>query len=118
MDIKKLTTQLKETQQTRHNQESSAASGAKSVSGNKEAASDRVSLESYQFRKNEVLFARSEYDKQSQNSFDKLKAYKTKVNEYEEAKSTPGSDAGNTEIGKKLNNPEVWEAIARKMLDV
>lgn len=88
-----------------------------SVRKNGEQVSDKVSISSYGANKGEELFAKIEMEKLNQSSFDKLKTMKAKISEYEAAKEVSGEAAENTEIGKLLNNPDVWGEIANKMLD-
>lgn len=80
--------------------------------------SDKVSLSNpTQAKKSEELFAKIELEKLNQSSFDKLKSYKVKLQEYEAAKGQSDEAAANTEIGKMLNSPDVWGEIAQNILD-
>lgn len=74
--------------------------------------SDKVSIENHSSRKSERLFAQIELEKLNQGSFDKLKMYKSKLEEYENAKSQSPEAASQTEVGKLLDNPDVWSKIA------
>ncbi len=76
-----------------------------------------MSLENFSSRKNEQLFAKIELEKLNQSSFNRLKDYKAKISEYERAKNESPEAAKNTEIGKMINDPEVWGNIARNILD-
>ena len=114
MDIKKLTTHLNGTQPAKKGQ---SMSGASSVDGERNGSQDKVSLNGYSFRQNELLFARTEYEKQTQASFGKMNALKAKLAEYHTARSESAEKAVETEIGQKLNDPAVWSGIARKMLE-
>ncbi len=114
MDIKKLTTHLNGSQPAKKGQ---STSGASSVDGEKNGSQDKVSLDGYSFRKNELLFAKTEYEKQTQASFEKMNVLKAKLAEYDTAKSESSEKAAETEIGQKLNDPAVWTGIARKMLE-
>ena len=114
MDINKLTTQLNGTQATRENTKNA---GVSSTGDAKPNVSDKVTLEGYQFKKNEVLFAKSEFDKQSQAAFDKVKALKVQLNEFNQASAESAEKAAATKLGQTINSPDVWESIARKMLD-
>lgn len=114
MDIKKLTTQINGTHPAR---KGSSPAGSETVGGKRDKEEDKLSLDSYSFRQNELLFARSEYNKQSQTSFEKLREMKTRLDEYISASNISIEKASETEIGKKLNDPLVWEKIARKIMD-
>lgn len=76
---------------------------------------DKVSLNSFKSNKSEELFAKIELEKLKHNSFDKLKEMKAKLSEYEAAKSDSQKDVKETALGKMLDNPEVWEEIAKKI---
>ena len=114
MDINKLTTHLNGTQATKQGQHSSGVPSANETRG---SVSDKVSLDGYQFKKDEVLFARSEYNKQTQAAFEKLRAVKAELDEFRQAERESAEKAAQTEMGQKLNNPDVWEQIARKIMD-
>lgn len=79
--------------------------------------SDKVSLGRFNNKKSVELFAKIELEKLNQGSFDKLKAMKTKISEYEAALKISPKDAQETEIGKMLNDPDIWEEIANKIID-
>lgn len=114
MDIKKLTTNINESQAAKQSRYSAGIPGSVNARNN---TSDKVSLGDYQFKKDEVLFARSEYNKLAQSAFEKLKAVKAELNEYEQAKAESDEKAMQTGLGQKLNNPDVWDQIARKILE-
>lgn len=76
----------------------------------------KVSLTDYKFRKNDQLFAKIELGKLEEASSQKLAELKTKIDDYQNAKAESEEAARQTEIGKQLNDPEVWGEIARKML--
>ena len=78
--------------------------------------SDKVSLSGTGGKNSEEMFAKIELEKANQNSFAKLKDYKAKIQEYEAAKNSSPEEAANTELGKMLNDPAVWEKIAEGML--
>ncbi len=115
MDIKKLTSkQINGAQPARKQSSVPGLSPAGSKAGKEE---DKLSLNSYTFRQNELLFAKLEYQKQSRTSFEKLKELKNQLAEYQEASQISREDAADTVIGKKLSNSLVWEKIARKIAD-
>ncbi|MDI6401497.1 hypothetical protein QLX67_05775 [Balneolaceae bacterium ANBcel3] len=114
MDIKKLNTHISETHGPR---QSASSSGIPSSPEIKKQSTDQVSIDQHKFKQNEALFARTEYDKQSQAAFDKLRAMKTELNAYEQAKSDPSADPSKTKIGQMLDSPDVWEDIAKKILN-
>jgi len=86
------------------------------TSGPSNSDSDKVSSGNYHPDMSEHLFARNELEKLNQTSFEKLKTMKTKITEYQAAKEVSEEAAKETEIGKLLNNPEVWGEIANKIL--
>lgn len=94
---------------------SASADVSAKTSGNN--VSDKVSIGGYSENKGEELFAKVEMEKLNQSSFDKLKSMKSKISEYQAAKDVSDTAAGETEIGKLLNNPDVWGEIANKILD-
>lgn len=107
---------------------SSKLNGSDSANGNRPASdisisktgdsiSDRVTIVNYSSNKGEELFAKIEMEKLNQSSFDNLKTMKAKISEYQAAKEISPEAAVETEIGQMLNNPDVWEEIANKMLD-
>lgn len=76
---------------------------------------DKVSIDSSRVR-NEAEFAKTELDKLSRGSFDKVRAMKTQLTEYQNAMKSSPEDAAKTTLGAKLNDPAVWEDIADAML--
>ncbi len=89
----------------------------RAASSTKNSYSDKVSLNEYSRAKNEKLFAKIELEKLNTSSFDRLKEFKAKLNEYETALKESPDKAAETDIGKMLENPEVWESIATKIVD-
>jgi len=89
----------------------------KQVAAHKNGYSDKISLNGYSGSKNEQIFAKIELEKLNSSSFDKLKKMKTALNEFEAAKSGSPEKASETKIGQMLNNPDVWEEIAGKIID-
>lgn len=83
----------------------------------KNGYSDKISLNGYSGTKNEQVFAKIELEKLNSSSFDKLKQMKADLNEYEAAKSGSPEKVSETKIGQMLNNPDVWEEIAGKIVD-
>lgn len=81
-----------------------------------DSTEDKVSLNDYQFRDNDRLFAKLELEKLQEKSGGRMREMKSKVNAYLEAKKNPEKSAEDTEIGQKLNAPSTWEDIADKML--
>lgn len=79
--------------------------------------SDKVSISKNGSNKSEELFAKIEMEKLNQSSFEKLKGMKAKLQAFEQAKGISDEAASKTEIGKKLNDPEVWGKIAENILD-
>lgn len=114
MDINKLSQHLNSQV---NNTKTDATERASKISGVEKSAGDspdKVSLSSHS-NKSEELFAKIEMEKLNQSSFDKLKSYKAKLQEYQAAKSENPDKAKDTEIGKMLNDPAVWAEIANKI---
>jgi len=66
--------------------------------------------------KSDELFAKKEIEKLTESSSGNLKKMKAKISEYQAAKLISDEAANNTEIGKLLNDPDVWDVIARKIM--
>ena len=117
MDINKigshLSNQLSETKSTDPGERSSAASAANKADS---VFSDKVSLKEESKLKNERIFAKIELAKLDESSFEKLKSMKSKISEYEAASKKSPDAAAQTDIGKMINDPSVFEEIAKKML--
>ncbi len=113
MDINKLSTHLNGTQAAG---QKAQTSGVSAVGEAQKSTADKVTLDGYQFKKNELLFAKTELDKQSSIAFDNVRAVKAQLNEFEQAKAESPEKAASTEMGQKLNDPAVWESIAQKIL--
>lgn len=99
---------LNETDASEHNREAAKVSNSNKA----ESLKDTVSLENYSAKKSEELFAKIELEKHNQDSFDKLKSYKNKIQAYQAAKAESPEAAAQTEIGEMLNNPDMWGKIA------
>lgn len=116
MDINKLTNHTNGQIDGTHAAGSSSKTVDASSYNTKEDISDKVSLNKYGFRNNEELYGKVELEKLNQQSFGRLKEMKAKLTEYENAKNISEEAVQKTEIGKMLNDPEVWSDIAQKML--
>jgi hypothetical protein len=120
MNINKLSTLLTNTQSTQQGQQASNAQQSQQVSQGASSArpvSDTVSIDSSARRKDEQQFATTEFNKLNKSSFDNLRSMKHKLVEFEDAKKISAEAASQTEVGKLLNDPKVWEKIANRMLD-
>lgn len=116
MEINKLNNQINgRIEGSKASEQGQKASGVSPVRKNEDIA-DKVSLSGGSAKKSDELFARIELEKINQASFSKLQDYKEKLKAYEEAKAKSPEAAAQTEIGKKLNDPQVWSDIAQKML--
>jgi hypothetical protein len=117
MDINKisshLNSQLNEAKSTDPGEKSSVASASNKADS---VFSDRVSLKEESKLKNEKIFAKIELAKLDDSSFEKLKLMKAKITEFESAKEVSSDSAAQTDIGKLVNDPSVFEEIARKIL--
>lgn len=76
---------------------------------------DKVSLSSTGVQSSEEQFARIELDKANSAAFTKLREYKARIQEYDEARQVSPEAARETELGKMLNDPAVWEKMAENM---
>jgi len=83
----------------------------------KNSYTDKISLNEYSGSKNEEIFAKIELEKLNSSSFNKLKQMKADLNEFEAAKNDAPGKVSKTKIGQMLNNPDVWEEIAGKIVD-
>lgn len=79
---------------------------------------DKVSIENFSFRNNDQFFAKLELSKLNQESANHLKEMKTKISEYQQAQKTSPEAARETEVGQKINDPDVWDEIAQKMINL
>lgn len=117
MDINKisshLSNQLSEAKSTDPGEKSSVASAANKADS---VFSDRVSLKQESKLNNERIFAKIELAKLEESSFEKLKAMKSKINEYDAVSQKSSEEAAQTDIGKMINDPAVFEEIAKRML--
>ncbi len=117
MEINKLSSQLSgQIDGTSAADKSRAAALVNKTDTSSSNVSDKVSLSGTGGKNNEEMFAKIELEKANQNSFAQLKDYKAKIQEYEAAKSTSPEAAQETELGKMLNDPAVWEQIAEGIL--
>lgn len=99
--------------------DSSAGTGkttADSLKASSNSVSDKVSLNGYTADKSEAIFARIELEKLNSASFSKLKEMNSKIEEYEAAKKVSPEAAAETEIGKMINDPDVFQSIAEKII--
>lgn len=117
MEINKLTTHLNNQVNGAKSEAASEASKASKVEKSSGEHSDKVSISNNSTSKSEELFAKIEMEKLNQTSFDKLKGMKAKLQEYEAAKGVSDEAAKETEIGKMINDPEVWGQIAQNIID-
>jgi hypothetical protein len=117
MEINKLTNHISGQTNSTHASEGSQSASKITARDRSHAVSDKVSLENFSSKKSEELFAKIELEKINHASFEKLKGYKMKLQEYEAAKQVSPEKAGNTEIGKMLNDPDVWSKIAQNISD-
>lgn len=88
-----------------------------STSESERSISYEDTLDVYGSKKGEELFASIELEKLNHESAEKLNRIKENINEYMATKAVSPDAASNTEIGQMLDNPDVWEVIAKKMLD-
>ena len=114
MEINKLSTQLN----GQIDGSKAAETGrAGRVDGNQDSKnlSDKVSISSSGIQNSDEQFARIELEKANSAAFTKLKEYKARIKEYDEARQISPEAAKETELGKMLNDPAVWEKMAENM---
>lgn len=116
MDINKLNNvdknNLNKTNEASKGQRSADASSSKSA----DSPADKVSISDYQFRNNDQLFAKLELEKLNNSASGELKEVKAQISEFNKAAEASDQKTEETEIGKKINDPAVWEDIAYKIL--
>lgn len=116
MEINRLSTQLNaQIDGSSSTDQSRAASKVSNTDTPKDAAAS-VSLSSNGVAKSDEQFAKIELEKANQASFSKLKDYKARINEFQAAKDVSDDAAAQTELGKMLNDPAVWQKMAENML--
>ena len=114
MEINNLSTQLNGQIDGNKANEARAAQQAQGKTESNEL-SDKVSISSEGIKSTEDQFARIELDKANSAAFTKLREYKARIQEYDEARQVSPEAARETELGKMLNDPSVWESMAEKM---
>ncbi len=114
MEINKLSTQLNG---SIDGSKASETGRAGRVAENKESnnLSDKVSISSSSVQSSDEQFAQIELEKANSAAFTKLKEYKARINEYDQARQISPEAARETELGKMLNDPAVWEKMAENM---
>ncbi|SMO95887.1 hypothetical protein [Gracilimonas mengyeensis] len=118
MDINKLNNHINGHVNGTAASDSTERSNQAEAIGKARETSDKVSLTNpSNAKKSEELFAKIELEKLNQSSFDKLKGYKAKLQEYEAAKEQSPEAAAQTEIGKMLNDSDVWGKIAQNIIE-
>ncbi len=117
MEIKNISSNLpSQLGEAKSSEQAKKSSEDVTIARNDSVHTDKVSLQEQSKLKNESLFAKIELSKLEQQSFDKLKSFKSKLTEYELALQNSPESANNTEIGRLINDPDVLEAIASKIL--
>lgn len=116
MDINKLTNHINGQVNGAGSAENSQKASQTSSAKQEDNFSDKVSLDKFDHRKSEELFAKIELEKLNQSSFNRLKDVKAKLVEYEKARNISEEAAQETEIGKMINDPDVWENIAKNIV--
>jgi len=116
MDINNISNNLSSQLNGTNSAKGNGSASEVSISKPDDSISDRVSINNYGSNKGEELFAKIEMEKLNQSSFDNLKSMKAKISEYQAAKEVSDDAAGQTEIGQKLNDPDIWGEIANKII--
>ena len=114
MEINKLSTQLNGAVDSSKAADSQAAARANRVAKS-DTAGDKVSLSKNGINTSENEFAKIELEKANTAAFSKLREYKARIKEYDEARTVSKEAAEQTELGRMLNDPEVWEKMAENM---
>ena len=115
MEINKLSTHLNGQIDGNRAAEQNQAAARVGNNGDSKSVSDKVSLSSNGVKTSDEQFAKIELDKANSASFSKLKEYKAKIQEYDAARQVSKEAAQQTELGKMLNDPAVWEKMADNM---
>lgn len=115
MDINKLNN-VSGNNVNKTNEASKGEESQRTSSKSSDSPADKVSLNDYQFRNNDQLFAKIELEKLNESSSQQFKEMKAQVSEYLEASQNPDVDANQTDMGQKINDPSVWGDIANKIL--
>lgn len=115
MDINKLNN-ISGNNVNKTNETSKGKESQRTSSKSSDTPTDKVSLDDYQFRNNDQLFAKLELEKLNESSSKQFKEMKAQVSEYMEASQNPDTSIQQTEMGQKINDPSVWGNIANKIL--
>lgn len=115
MEINKLSTQLNGQIDGSKTAENARAASNIQDSTDSKKLSDKVSISSNGVQNSDEQFARIELEKANTAAFSKLKEYKARIKEYDEARQVSPEAARETELGKMLNDPAVWEKMAENM---
>ncbi len=114
MEINKLSTQLSgQIESSKASETGTTNRIAESKEQN--TTSDKVSISSSSIQNSDEQFARIELEKANSAAFSNLKEYKARIKEYDEARQISPEAAKETELGKMLNDPSVWEKMAENM---
>lgn len=115
MEINNLSTNLNNPVDSHQTAEQNQVVSRYGNARNSKDISDKVSLSGKGIQADDREFARIELEKAKAASFARLKEYKAKIKEYDEARQISKEAAQQTELGKMLNDPAVWEKIAENM---
>lgn len=116
MEINKLSTQLNgQIDGSKAAEQNQAAARVYSSESSTQGITDKVSLSSNGVQAGDEQFAKIELEKANSAAFSKLREYKAKIQEYDEARQVSKEAANETELGKMLNDPAVWEQMAENM---
>lgn len=117
MDINKLDSVKGSNNINKSNNASGSSSSENASSANKgNSTEDKISLSDFTFRNNDKLFAKLELEKLNNASSKNFNKIKSQVSEYKKAVANSSEDTSNTTLGKKLNDPSIWDDIAEKIL--
>lgn len=115
MEINKLSTQLNGQIDGSKAAENARSTSKADQSTDSKGLSDKVSISSNGIQSSDEQFARIELEKANSAAFSKLKEYKARIQEYDEARQISPEAAKETELGKMLNDPAIWEKMAENM---
>ncbi len=115
MEINKLSTQLNGQIDGSKAAENARATSKADQGTDSKGLSDKVSISSNGIQSSDEQFARIELEKANSAAFSKLKEYKARIQEYDEARQISPEAAKETELGKMLNDPAIWEKMAENM---
>jgi len=116
MDINKLNNNSKSSINKSKSTAKSASSKRNKSADTSRSSGDKVSIKNFTFKNNDELFAKLELEKLNNASSERYKQIKSQVSDYKKASEKSSQAASDTEMGEKVNDSEVWEEIANRII--